>query len=467
MEYIIQQIGQELVKKVLERFENTGTDLNVLCGGLLEDCKEAARKMTETFAEEINRQMRADKEWRKGWLVLKEKDRPRRILTEIGEIHIRRDCYYDRTEGHCITPLDRVLGIRKYDRISASVGAGLVEAATEHSYAKSAKIVTGGAVSRQTVRNRVLEASIPEKQPEGMKRVKELHIFADEDHAHLQLPDKKKGKKCQIIPLVTVTEGIDTESGKRHRTVNPMSFVDGDFDTKGLWKSVGGYIGKAYDIEGLKKICIHADGGTWIRNGLEEYAQTVHVMDGFHFERDLKRIAGCFQGQNIRQRMHRAVDQDDRKKADSIVQEMMEKAEDERIRERAGEFGKYLLNHWDEIRTRRTGDVPGSCTEGLVSHLLSERFSRDPMGWSKAGLGKLSMARIYVRNGGELDYTIFERQEEECRKYRDYAEEMMAGALKGAADWSVFEQKEPMIFDPTSGTQQLLHRIGTCRNVLN
>lgn len=71
------------------------------------------------------------------------------------------------------------------------MGTGLVEAATEHSYAKSAKIVTGGAV-----RNRVPEASIPEKQPESMKKVKELHIFADEDHAHLQLPDKKKEKKC-------------------------------------------------------------------------------------------------------------------------------------------------------------------------------------------------------------------------------------------------------------------------------
>lgn len=65
MEYIIKQIGQELVKKVLERFENTGADLNVLCDGFPEDCKETARKMTEAFAEEINRQMHADKEWRK------------------------------------------------------------------------------------------------------------------------------------------------------------------------------------------------------------------------------------------------------------------------------------------------------------------------------------------------------------------------------------------------------------------
>lgn len=61
-------------------------------------------------------------------------------------------------------------------------------------------------------------------------------------------------------------------------------------------------------------------------------------MDGFHFELDLKRIAGCFQGQNIRQRLHRAVNQDNRKKADGIMQEMMGKAEDERGQERAGEL---------------------------------------------------------------------------------------------------------------------------------
>lgn len=59
----------------------------------------------------------------------------------------------------------------------------------------------------------------------------------------------------------------------------------------------------------------------------------------------------------------------------------MELAEDEKVEERVENLGKYLLRHWKEIRDRRTENLPGSCTEGLMSHLLSERFSRNPMGW--------------------------------------------------------------------------------------
>lgn len=271
-----------------------------------------------------------------------------------------------------------------------------------------------------------------------------------------------------MVPLVTVTEGINME-GNRHYTENPMSFVDEEFDTKNLWTTVSGYIGKAYKVESLERICLHADGGMWIKNGLEEYSQTVHVIDGFHFERDLKRIAANFQGKNIRQRMHRAIEKVDRKKADRIIQEMMENSEDDKTLERVKAFGKYLFNHWSEIVTRRNEELPGSCTEGQVSHLLSKRFSRDPMGWSKNGLGKLSAARIYVKNGGKLSYRDFEREEESEGKenYGDYAERMINEVLGSAADWSIFTQAEPRAFDLASGTQQALHQIGSYRNILS
>lgn len=469
MESIIQQIVSELVKNILKEFKLTHMNLNELGELLFEDCKEAARQMVAAYAQEVNLRMRADKEGRKGKLTLKEKNRPRTVFTEVGTIEFHRDCYYDKANGHHVTPLDQLLGIGRYERVMASIGAKLVEAATEYSYAKSAQIVTGGAVSRQTVRNQILKINVPEKEPDVQgKEIKELHVFADEDHVHMQQPNKKKGKKGQMVPLVIVTEGINTES-QRHYTENPMSFVDEEFDTKSLWKTVSGYIGKAYNVESLERICLHADGGTWIKNGLEEYSQTVHVIDGFHFERDLKRIAANFQGRNIRQRMHRAIEKEDQKKADQILQEMMDQSEDEKTLERVKEFGKYLFNHWKEIVTRRNEELPGSCTEGQVSHLLSKRFSRDPMGWSQKGLGKLSAARIYVKNGGKLSYKDFEKKEgkETKKRYSDYADQMITEMVGTASDWSIFAQKEPRIFDLASGTQQMLHQTGMYRNILS
>ena len=60
-----------------------------------------------------------------------------------------------------------------------------------------------------------------------------------------------------MVPLVTVTEGILQKDQGRNRTICPMHFVDEHFDTEELWKSVAGYIGKAYRIEDLKNIYIH------------------------------------------------------------------------------------------------------------------------------------------------------------------------------------------------------------------
>lgn len=85
----------------------------------------------------------------------------------------------------------------------------MVNKATEYSYAKSANIVTDGKVSRETVRNSILKIKVPGKEAkETAKEVRGLHIFADEDHAHMQKPGKAKGKKNQVVPVVKVAEGI-------------------------------------------------------------------------------------------------------------------------------------------------------------------------------------------------------------------------------------------------------------------
>ena len=57
-----------------------------------------------------------------------------------------------------------------------------------------------------------------------------------------------------------------------------MHFADEEQSSKKLWKTVEDYIEKAYDAERIDKIYIHADGGNWIKNGLETFAQTIYIM---------------------------------------------------------------------------------------------------------------------------------------------------------------------------------------------
>lgn len=461
MKNIIQQIAIELVEKINKKaFSEELTDLDKLAAEIFEDCTEYAKIIMQEIICIRNLQFREDKTFRKQeGLVLKEKNRPRQILTKLGMIEWNRDYYYDKVEDNYVFPLDHMLGIRKYERIGDEVTAQLLNRATEVSFAKSTDIVTGGAVSRQSVHNHIIKANIPEKQPETEKKpVKELHIYADEDHVHMQKPGKKRGKQNQIVPLVTVTEGTRTVGSRRNRTIEPMHFVDEKQSSKQLWKSVEGYMDMAYDVEQIEEIYIHGDGGKWIWNGLESFPNIVHVMDGYHFFRELKGIARRFPERNVKIIIMNALAKGDRKRADRFLQELAE--EDIEILK----FGKYLFGNWEHIRNLITLDIPGSCTEGQVSHVLSERFSRNPMGWSKVGLGKLSKLRVYNINGGKLTGNDF--KEEQVERYCEYADKFIKENIEEAIDWSIFES-ERAIMDVNSVTQALLKRYGTDHGILN
>ena len=322
----ILQLAVSLTEKICERTEaGEIRDLDIMADEILSDCRKTSAEIIRVIIRYLNESIRNDKQTRKDMgLVIKEKDRPRQLLTHLGPILFERDYYYDKDSGTYTIPLDQILGIEKRERVGGSVRAALIAQATDSSYAKSSVIVTGGAVSRQTVHDQILKMDVPESRPyEEHKQISQLHVYADEDHAHMQKPGKEKGKKNKSVPLVTVTEGTAPLSGGRNRTIRPMHFSDENFDTKNLWKTVGGYIARAYDTEELEKIYVHGDGGGWIRNGLEEYPQSVHVMDGYHFFKGLKRICRILPERNIRIVITNALRKDDRRKADLFLQELL------------------------------------------------------------------------------------------------------------------------------------------------
>lgn len=472
MDNIIQQISEKLTKKILEKAYSGGIcDIDLLSSSVLEDCKSAARDILEAIVSDLNIKIREDKPSRKArGLILKEKNRERSLFTEIGRLNLPRDYYYDKKEEKYDYLLDKVIGLQGYERISAGVMAKLVSMATEVSYAKSAETVTGGQLSRQCVRECILKLGAIEKRPqpyEPKRKVKELHLFADEDHVHMQREGKTKGKKSRMVPLVTVTEGVEEESKGRNRTINAMHFVDENFDTKALWKSVEGYIGASYDIESIERIYIHADGGKWIASGLASFSNVTRVMDGFHLEKRLKEVSRNFPGSNLRQRIKAAIEKGDRKKLDMLMQEMYARSQDKKQIEYTTKLGRYLTENFEEIRNRLKSDTVGSCTEGQVSHILSNRFSRNPMGWSEEGLGKLSKQRVYIKNKGKIEASDFKKKDKSGGdSYREYADRIIEEACRGAKDFSIFEKQEP-IFDGASGTQMAIRHMGMNRNILN
>lgn len=463
----ILQLAIELAEKIFKRYDDGEiSDIDVMALHVSEDCKKTSAEMMHEIIRLMNKEIRQDKETRKELgLVIKESERPRQIYTALGMLDIERDYFYDRINGRHVALLDQLIGLDKYERVCGTVKVDLANNAADVSYAKSADIVTGGEISRQTVRNCILEAEVPEIEPrEESKAVEELHVYADEDHVSMQKPGKQRGKKNRIVPLVTVTEGTEKITDRRNRTIGPMHFVDENFDTKELWKTVEGYIDKAYDVAGIKKICVHGDGGQWIRNGLADFSQTEHIMDGYHFFKELKKVSNILPNRNIRQVIVSSLEKDDHRRADRFIQDLLEEPVTRDENRTICTFATYLFGNWDEIRRRITDLVPGSCTESQVSHVLSERFSRDPLGWSDEGLGKLTTIRVYLKNGGKLTKDMFKKDIEKSERYSEYADRFIKDNLKGAIDFSMFEP-DKLIFDGASGTQRAIRSLGILRDI--
>lgn len=459
---------------IYKKIEAGITDVDELASSILEDCKELSRNIVQEIIIQINEGLRKDKQTRKELgLTLKEKDRPRVLLTKLGELKYSRDCYYNKKTKHHETPLDKMISVEQYTRVGDAVSAELVALATEMSYAKSSKIVTGGQVSRQTVKNQIQRAPLLEKQIEERERkVEILEVYADEDHVHMQKPNKEKGKKNKMVPLVTVSEGVEKASKNRNRIINPMHFVDEKFDGKTLWESVEGYIEKTYDLEMLEEIRIHGDGGKWIKKGLENFGEAKHVMDGYHAQKRIKQLDKRFSTQHVQKRINEAI----RKKDFNEIKKILSNLYDICIKENRGkqdsdaieEMYMYLKGNWEAVINRYEKGMTGSCTEGQVSHVLSERFSRNPMGWSEEGLGKLTKLRVYRKNGGEITSKHFKKNYEINETYRKYAKESIE-KVKSNYDFSwINDMREQYIPDTTSGTQQAIRNLGRIRdNFLN
>jgi hypothetical protein len=107
-------------------------------------------------------------------------------------------------------------------------------------------------------------------------------IFADEDHVSLQ------SDKNNMVPLVSICEGIKEISKDRNATINLVHFTTDISELEKLRNNVFAYINGAYNVENIGNVYIHGDGAPWIMKGLDKIGGSVFALDGFHLQRKLK-----------------------------------------------------------------------------------------------------------------------------------------------------------------------------------
>lgn len=459
MESIIQQLALDLVEDWMCVIAQCGlSEIDVTSAELLKVSKSNALKLLSSLVSKMDESLfEAKSERKQVGLKVKERSRTRSYLTDLGWLNYSRSYYYDELSGQYFYPVDAMIGVSSYERISPSVSAALLQNAAYVSMRASCENVTGGDISAQSVCNKLQSVGLLQKAlPKTRSKASELHIFADEDHVSLQ------DGRNKIVPLVTVSEGVIDAGKNRRQLINPVHFTFDISDTDTLWRRVYAYVDMAYHVEDIDKIFIYGDGASWIKRSLDEFGDAIFVLDGFHLQRKLRPFIDATSAECIHQLLSERRRDDFKVVAQSVICSCKDASRKKRLKENM----KYVLNQWDGVVNRYLYPTIGSCTEAQVSHVLSERLSRNPMGWSEDGLGAMSSLRVYVKNGCVVKRADFiqDSSERESSKLSRYADEMIESVLNFELDRSLFERSRPR-HGKVTPISVILKSLGSIRDI--
>lgn len=377
MKEIIDEIVEKLKRKLEIFFAEQGQGLETAEKYLGKEISQTVCELLGVYYEELDDQLLKDKTGRReAGLVVERRGEKREVISLVGTVRYKRT-YYRRRAGGYEYPVDAVVGLEPYQRVSGGVGQALVETSCKMSYGKSSEIVTGGQVSRQTVMQKVRQSAVPKPVEVERRHVAALHIDADEDHVTLL------GGKNSIVPLVNVYEGIE-KHGKRGVCLNRFNISEFGKKPEDLWEEVLKEIERRYDLDGTK-LYLHGDGAPWIKQGLEWLPNCEFVLDHYHKNKALKQaISGIPRdiGVQYDKLLRTALEEDDKEFFSNIAECMVQNypEREKPIREATN----YLLENFDAVTicSRDTEATNGGATEPHVSSILSARISSRPMAWS-------------------------------------------------------------------------------------
>lgn len=398
--------------------------------------EKAVKSTTEAFSAKflgevlssVNKQI-YNCNWRQGKYKVQRNDK-RTIITSVGDVTF--DCtYYKRLteEGGYVSLLEKMIGLDKHERFSEEAEVLLLTEALKTSYQEATRVLPSmQRITKTTVMNKVhqLAEEITYESSEELKQVDYLFIEADEDHVAEQHGDNSEDNKSFISKLVYVYESKQDIEGSKDKKelVNTFYFsglYPGKEGNEKLWKNVQDYINATYDTDSLKRVFISGDGAPWIKGGAEILDKALFCADKFHLMKYINQAAAqMLDEKDIAKDELWHLLYSKKPKAKELFEvytnQMIVSAKNPDTVEKLKTF---VLGNWAAIRrTLRNKLVNGCSAESHVSHVLSDRLSSRPMGWSQTGADRMSKLRCYERNYGRDGIINLVRVSREERKLK-------------------------------------------------
>lgn len=453
-----QENGIGKIEKVTSKFLENPSNIAEYVKGITDNMVEFGLSLIKEGFEDVDEYIRKTPNRRKNWVIVR-KDEVQ-LLTSLGTVKYKKTLFKNKVDGHCEYLLDKLMNLGAHERISEDALAGLLEEATQTSYTKSGNVVSiSESVSKQTVKNKIHELKfIPEQENELKREVEYLYIDADEDHVSLQFEERKgdlakvNGYKSNTVlsKIVYVYEGKENEhpSGGKKRLINAKYFsgvYEGSFGNESLWKEVSEYIKFNYDVDKIKRIFINGDGALWIKAGTEYIEKSTFVIDKFHLNKYINQVCNGLEEEK-RDELRSGIFESIERKDYELLEAMIDTIEGEIPGDVTKQFEsskKFLLRNFKYIKNGiyYKNHLCGCSAEGHVSHILSNRLSSRPMGWSKTGVDKVSKLRAFKANGGDFLQLVRYQKQNNILKIQE-KEEIGMRELRKSFENKVSESKK-------------------------
>lgn len=390
---------QKFMEKIGEIFDSFG-EIDDLTVSINKETDQLGLDLLSEYIKWMDNEIRESQHRKKDWSVERNNDR-NTILTEMGQLEYNRTYFVSKTKKRYAYLADECLGITVHQRMDKGFKDKLVNTATEISYEKATCLVGRDKVSRQTVKQAIhsfdtdmIKHVVLPGENEEKKKVPHLFVDADEDHISI------KGKEKAEQKLVYVYEGARfNEKEGKNELVNPyyLTAVSGPE----LFMELYEYIKNNYDFNVIERIYIQGDGAHWIKGGTNIIPNSRFVLDKYHMMKQAWKCVGT--DSEMRGRLWGALESGDMDELDVIMNEVIEKSDDEE-RDNIIKGFKYFYNNFDGIRIYSDPcENPGRCSaEGHVSHILSHRLSSRPLTWSEKGSDNMARLRVCLKNGGSI-----------------------------------------------------------------
>jgi hypothetical protein len=331
----------------------------------------------------------------------------RTLAVRFGDLTISRRLYLDE-KGDYHYLLDEYLGWLPKQLATPSLQESLVELATQKSFnqvSKTLSKLTAAVLSARTIHrllHKTAKGAIDKEKedcqavfergelpPLGQPQIPLLFSEYDGIWVHLQREDQKQYELKNGIAY----EGWERLSGKeeRYRLLNKKVYCQADTEIP-FWEGVSLEWARHWDLSRLPGIVIGGDGANWIDGGLEEFANSIRQLDGFHLAR------ACGRGWQEGKSLYQAIRAGQVEASYQLLQTLIP-------REGVGvrQARKYVENNLEKgqdwrNRIKMEGRGMGSM-ESNEDKLVANRMKKQGLSWTIKGALRMHKTIQLAANG--------------------------------------------------------------------